>query len=286
MKERKMRMNTLISIFLFIVICILFFTWQNNSIVFSKYEYKNSDIPFEFNDFNIVQISDLHNKVFGKKQSKLLEKVKDLSPDIIVVTGDMIDRRRYNLENAMYFIEEAIKIAPVYYVSGNHEAWSEKYSEIKKRLIDTGVYVLDDETVKINKDNSSINILGLSDPAFITSSYIDETNTSNMEEYLNSYSKIEGFKILLSHRPELLDLYSKNDIDLVFSGHAHGGQVRIPFLGGIIAPNQGFFPKYTSGSYNSNKTTMFVSRGLGNSLFPLRVFNRPEIISVTLESKQ
>ncbi|WP_288221424.1 metallophosphoesterase [uncultured Clostridium sp.] len=286
MKERKMRMNTLISIFLFIVICIIFFTWQNNSIVISKYEYKNSDIPFEFNDFNIVQISDLHNKVFGKKQSKLLEKVKDLSPDIIVVTGDMIDRRRYNLENAMYFIEEAIKIAPVYYVSGNHEAWSEKYSEIKKRLIDTGVYVLDDETVKINKDNSSINILGLSDPAFITSSYIDETNTSNMEEYLNSYSKIEGFKILLSHRPELLDLYSKNDIDLVFSGHAHGGQVRIPFLGGIIAPNQGFFPKYTSGSYNSNKTTMFVSRGLGNSLFPLRVFNRPEIISVTLESKQ
>ncbi len=286
MKERKIRMNTLISIFLFIVICIIFFTWQNNSIVISKYEYKNSDIPFEFNDFNIVQISDLHNKVFGKKQSKLLEKVKDLSPDIIVVTGDMIDRRRYNLENAMYFIEEAIKIAPVYYVSGNHEAWSEKYSEIKKRLIDTGVYVLDDETVKINKDNSSINILGLSDPAFITSSYIDETNTSNMEEYLNSYSKIEGFKILLSHRPELLDLYSKNDIDLVFSGHAHGGQVRIPFLGGIIAPNQGFFPKYTSGSYNSNKTTMFVSRGLGNSLFPLRVFNRPEIISVTLESKQ
>ncbi|WP_106404278.1 metallophosphoesterase [Clostridium nigeriense] len=286
MKERKIRMNTLISIFLFIVICIIFFTWQNNSIVISKYEYKNSDIPFEFNDFNIVQISDLHNKVFGKEQSKLLEKVKDLSPDIIVVTGDMIDRRRYNLENAMYFIEEAIKIAPVYYVSGNHEAWSEKYSEIKKRLIDTGVYVLDDETVKINKDNSSINILGLSDPAFITSSYIDETNTSNMEECLNSYSKIEGFKILLSHRPELLDLYSKNDIDLVFSGHAHGGQVRIPFLGGIIAPNQGFFPKYTSGSYNSNKTTMFVSRGLGNSLFPLRVFNRPEIISVTLESKQ
>lgn len=286
MKERKIRMNTLISIFLFIVICIIFFTWQNNSIVISKYEYKNSDIPFEFNDFNIVQISDLHNKVFGKEQSKLLEKVKDISPDIIVVTGDMIDRRRYNLENAMYFIEEAIKIAPVYYVSGNHEAWSEKYSEIKKRLIDTGVYVLDDETVKINKDNSSINILGLSDPAFITSSYIDETNTSNMEECLNSYSKIEGFKILLSHRPELLDLYSKNDIDLVFSGHAHGGQVRIPFLGGIIAPNQGFFPKYTSGSYNSNKTTMFVSRGLGNSLFPLRVFNRPEIISVTLESKQ
>lgn len=286
MKELKIRMNTLISIFLFIVICIIFFTWQNNSIVISKYEYKNSDIPFEFNDFNIVQISDLHNKVFGKKQSKLLEKVKDLSPDIIVVTGDMIDRRRYNLENAMYFIEETIKIAPVYYVSGNHEAWSEKYSEIKKRLIDTGAYVLDDETVKINKDNSSINILGLSDPAFITSSYIDETNTSNMEECLNSYSKIEGFKILLSHRPELLDLYSKNDIDLVFSGHAHGGQVRIPFLGGIIAPNQGFFPKYTSGSYNSNKTTMFVSRGLGNSLFPLRVFNRPEIISVTLESKQ
>ena len=283
MRERQIRVKLFI-IVLFIIILFIFFIWQNNSIVISKYDYKNSEIPLEFNDFNIVQISDLHNKVFGKEQSKLLEKVKSLSPDIIIVTGDMIDRRRYNLENAMKFIEEAVKIAPIYYVSGNHEAWSGKYSEVKERLMEAGVYIIDDEIINFKKEDSYINILGLADPAFITSTYIDGTDTSNMEEYLSDWSNIEGFKILLSHRPELLDLYSKNNINLVFSGHAHGGQIRIPFIGGIIAPNQGFFPKYTSGSYKSKETTMFVSRGLGNSLFPLRVFNRPEIISVTLKS--
>lgn len=283
--KRNRRMKILMIIVLFMVIFSIFSIWQNNSIVISNYDYENSDVPFDFNDFKIVQISDLHNKVFGKEQSKLLEKVEGLSPDIIVITGDMIDRRRYNLENAMYFIDKAIKIAPIYYVSGNHEAWSGKYSEIKERLSEVGVYVIDDERIEVRKNNSSINILGVSDPAFITSSYIDETDTSKLEEYLSSWSGIEGFKILLSHRPELLELYSKNNMSLVFSGHAHGGQIRVPFLGGIIAPNQGFFPKYTSGGYSSYETTMFVSRGLGNSLFPFRIFNRPEIISVTLKSK-
>lgn len=278
-------MKILIIIVLFIVTFFIFSIWQNNSIVVSNYNYENPDIPFDFNDFKIVQISDLHNKVFGKEQSKLLEKVESLSPDIIVVTGDMIDRRRYNLENAMYFIDKAIKIAPIYYVSGNHEAWSGKYSEIKETLSEADVYVIDDERIEVKKNNSSINILGVSDPAFSTSSYIDETDSSKLQEYLSSCSGIEGFKILLSHRPELFELYSKNNMNLVFCGHAHGGQIRVPFLGGIIAPNQGFFPKYTSGSYNSDKTTMFVSRGLGNSLFPFRIFNRPEIIAVTLKSK-
>lgn len=261
----------------------IFFIWQNNSIVVSNFDYKSSKVPKGFNKFKIVQISDLHNKVFGKKQFKLLEKVENLSPDIIVITGDMIDRRRYNLKKAMYFIDKAVKIAPIYYVSGNNEAWSEKYFEVKKRLIKAGVYVIDDETIEVKKNNSIINILGLSDPAFITSSYIDKTDTSKMEEHLMSWSMIEGFKILLSHRPELFDLYSSNNINIVFSGHVHGGQIRIPFIGGLIGPNQGLFPKYDSGSYINDKTTMFVSRGLGNSLFPVRIFNRPEIISVTLK---
>lgn len=285
MMKRNRRMKILMIIVLFMVIFSIFSIWQNNSIVISNYDYENTNIPFDFNDFKIVQISDLHNKVFGKEQYKLLEKVECLSPDIIVITGDMIDRRRYNLENAMYFIDKAIKIAPIYYVSGNHEAWSGKYSEIKERLSEAGVYVIDDERIEVRKNNSSINILGVSDPAFITSSYIDETDTSKLEEYLSSWSDIKGFKILLSHRPELLELYSKNNMSLVFSGHAHGGQIRVPFLGGIIAPNQGFSPKYTSGGYSSYETTMFVSRGLGNSLFPFRIFNRPEIISVTLKLK-
>ncbi|MDV4151530.1 metallophosphoesterase [Clostridium sp. AL.422] len=283
MKSRKRGMKILVMLVLFVGAFYIFSIWQNNSIVISSFNYSSPKVPKGFDSFKIVQISDLHNKVFGKEQDKLLEKVESLSPDIIVITGDIVDRRKYNIENAMYFVDKAIKIAPIYYVSGNHEAWSGKYSEVKEKLIEAGAHIIDDEMIEVKRNNSIINILGLSDPAFITTSYLDETDTSKMEENLKNWSRVEGFKILLSHRPELFDLYSKNNINIVFSGHAHGGQIRIPFLGGIIAPNQGFFPKYSEGSYNSNQTTMFVSRGLGNSLFPIRIFNRPEIISVTLK---
>ncbi|MDY6226924.1 MAG: metallophosphoesterase [Clostridium sp.] len=276
-------MKILIIIVLFVVAFCIFCIWQNNSIVISSFNYSSYEVQKDFDNFNIVQISDLHNKVFGKEQDPLLKKVKSLSPDIIVITGDLVDRRRYNLENAMYFIDKAIKIAPIYYVSGNHEAWSYKYSEVRNKLIKAGVHIIDDERIAIKKNNSIINILGLSDPAFVTSIYLNETDTSKIEENLLNWASLESFKILLSHRPELFHLYSSSNMDIVFSGHVHGGQIRIPFIGGLIAPNQGFFPKYTSGSYNSDKTTMFVSRGLGNSLFPIRIFNRPEIISVTLK---
>lgn len=276
--------KTLIILVIFIVIYIAFSIWQNNSIVISNFDYNKSKLPTEFNNFKIVHISDLHNKVFGDEQDKLIGKVEDLSPDIIVITGDLIDRRRYNLEKAMLFINSAVKIAPVYYVSGNHEAWSGKYYEIKERLIEAGVIVMEDSKLDITRGNNSIKLLGLSDPDFLTSDYIDGTDTSKVEEKLKEWSEIEGFKILLSHRPELFDLYSENNIDMIFSGHAHGGQIRLPFVGGLVAPDQGLFPKYTAGSYTSNTSTMYVSRGLGNSLFPVRVFNRPEIISVTLKS--
>ena len=165
-----------------------------------------------------------------------------------------------------------------------NEAWSGRFSEIEERLIESSVKIIDDSETEIRRENSSIKLLGLSDPDFLTSDYIDGTDTSKLEENLIRLSEGEEFKILLSHRPELFELYSDNNIDMIFSGHAHGGQIRFPLIGGLIAPDQGLFPKYTAGSYTNNTSTMYVSRGLGNSLFPVRVFNRPEIISVTLKS--
>lgn len=262
---------------------IIFCIYQNNSIVITKSNYNNPKIPSDFDGFTIVHISDLHNKMFGKDQSEILNKVRTFSPDIIVVTGDLIDRRKYNLDIAMTFISGAVKIAPVYYVSGNHEAWSGKFPLIKKSLIVAGVHILDDVAVELSVGRNSIHIMGLSDPDFLTSHYADGTNISKMTEQLNQWSTNENFKILLSHRPELFDLYCENNIDLAFTGHAHGGQIRIPFIGGLVAPDQGVFPKYTSDSYSKDSTTMFVSRGLGNSIFPIRIFNRPEIVVVTLK---
>lgn len=264
----------------------MFFIWQNNTIVISNFEYRNPKIPVDFNDFKIVQISDLHNKKFGDGQSKLLKKIDDLQPDIIVVTGDLVDRRKFNIVAASDFMEGAVKIAPVYYVSGNHEAWSGKYKDIKEMLETLEVHVLDDISAKILKNDSEIEIMGLSDPDFLTSSYMEGTKTDSLEKALKFWKnsdREDKFRILLSHRPELFQLYAENDMNLIFSGHAHGGQVRIPFIGGLIAPDQGFFPEYTSGSYIKNNSTMFVSRGLGNSIIPLRVFNPPEIVEVTLK---
>lgn len=267
----------------FLTIMSLFFIWQNNAMVITKMNYMNSKIPQGFEGYKIVHISDLHNKSFGKNQEALIKKIKNSYPDIIVVTGDLIDRRKYDLDRAMVFINGAIEIAPVYYVSGNHEAWSGEYENIQQRLESSGVEILDDKKLELWRGKDKIEILGLSDPDFFTSSYMDGTNSAQLEKNLKALSNGSGFKILLSHRPELFDLYTSENIDLAFAGHAHGGQIRLPFIGGLVAPDQGLLPEYTNGAYRQNESTLIVSRGLGNSIFPLRIFNRPEIIEVTLQ---
>lgn len=271
-----------LSIVVAFIFLIIFIVFQNNSIQNTSIKYENKMIPKVFNGYKILHISDLHNKSFGKNQKILLEKIEAESPDIIVITGDLIDRRKYDLKPAEILVESAIKIAPVYYVSGNHEAWSGKYKSIKEMLTRLGVDVLDNRKIDISINNEKITLLGVSDPNFLTSTYFDDTNILNMEENLDDLSNTSNFQILLSHRPELFKLYNEKNIDLIFSGHAHGGQFRLPFIGGVIAPNQGFFPKYTSGVYKMNQSTLIVNRGLGNSIIPIRLFNRPELVVVTL----
>ncbi|MDW7659948.1 MAG: metallophosphoesterase [Bacillota bacterium] len=273
-----------IKIILVLVILIVFSVWQNNSITTTQIEISNSQIPDAFDEFTIVQISDLHNKVFRTNQSSLLKSVIEASPDIIVITGDLVDRRKYDLDDAMLFIDGAVRIAPVYFVSGNHEAWSGEYVEISKRLTSAGVVILDDIKVELKSNGEVIELLGLSDPDFLTSTYFEGTKYSSLKEHLSNLSDESVYQILLSHRPELFDLYVDHNIDLIFSGHAHGGQFRFPRAGGLIAPDQGLFPKYSSGSYKEEQSTMVVSRGLGNSIIPVRIFNRPEVVSVTLKS--
>ena len=280
------KLNKTLKIIIWISIVIVFIAfclWQNNSIVVSLFVYHNSRLPADFNNFKIVHISDLHNKMFGKEQAKLLNRIENLSPDLIVVTGDLIDRRRFDLDTAVCFMKGAVKIAPTYYVSGNHEAWSGRYSQIKQRLEDLGVYIMDDIALDLSIGSSTIKLLGLADPDFYTSNYLEGTDTSNLVKQLQQWSDIDKFKLLLTHRPELFDLYCEHQIDLIFAGHAHGGQVRLPLIGGLVAPDQCLLPKYTSGSYSKGSSTMYVSRGLGNSIIPIRIFNRPEIVAVILK---
>ena len=281
-KIKKKPVVIIVAIILMVIFCI----WQNNSIVISSFIYISDKVPDTFNGFRILQISDLHNKNFGRNQSYLVKKVKEASPDIIVITGDLIDSRRYNLDTAMCFIQQAVEVAPVYYVSGNHEARTGRYEEIKSRLQEAGVIVLDNDSVICKVEGSSIRLIGLKDPNFFSHEYLDGSGTRQMETYLDNYKDSSELKILLSHRPELIYMYKNYNADIVFSGHAHGGQIRLPLVGGLVAPKQGLFPKYDGGEYTEEGTTMYVSRGLGNSLFPLRLFNRPELIVVTIKNME
>ena len=266
------------------VFAIAFLYHENFSLTTTYYTLVDETIPSGFNDFRIVQLSDLHNTGFGVDQRDLLRKIDEANPDIIVITGDLIDSYVTNVDLAMELVEGAIEIAPVYYVEGNHEARLEDPEELFKKLEAGGVTVLHDKRIALKRGSSSIDLLGLSEPTF---GFAYE-GTSDLRETLRRLTEeTTTFTILLSHHPELLDVIADYPVDLVFSGHAHGGQVRIPFLmDGLIAPDQGFFPEFTSGIYQDRNTKEIVSRGLGNSILPFRVFNRPEIVVVTLNPKE
>lgn len=238
-----------------------------------------SGAPEAFSGFKIVQISDLHNAEFGTDNQKLIDILKSEAPDAIVITGDLIDARRTNTEIAESFARRCMEIADCYYVPGNHEArLGGTYDAFESALIADGVNVLRNGSVRIRKEMDAIRITGVDDPAFAKAS----DAITNLDAALEALSS-DDFTILLAHRPELIDEYSKWGIDLVLSGHAHGGQIRLPGIGGLYAPGQGFFPRYTSGNYTVGDTEMIVSRGIGNSAFPLRVNDRPEVVIVTLK---
>ena len=270
---------------------LIFCIWQNNDLTVSRSKVISERIPTEFDGFIIAQISDLHNKNFGKQQGRLMSKLVETQPDIIVISGDMIDSRRTDVEPALDFARQAVELAPCYYVTGNHEnRIPEEYQALKTGLEKAGVTVLENEKVRLERDGAVIKLFGVQDPTFNLYT-LAEDEASVMSAQLAALQDGEdGYTILLSHRPELFDVYAAAGVDLVFTGHAHGGQWRLPGIGGLVAPGQGFFPKYTSGAYHaiscgetgSSETTMFVSRGLGNSLMPVRLFNRPEIVAVEL----
>jgi len=258
--------------------------WENLTVGTTHYRITSDRLPAAFNGYTIAQISDLHNAEFGQDNSELVRILEKESPDIIVITGDLVDSNHTDIDTAMSFVRQAVKIAPCYSVTGNHEAWlGNLYAELEKQLLDAGVTVLHDQVISISKGGDSIQLIGLDDPDFTEETSYDPEGL--FENKLQNMDLKPGFKLLLSHRPELFPAYAASGIELVLSGHAHGGQFRIPFLGGIIAPNQGFFPKYDVGEYHESGTTMIVSRGIGNSVIPVRINNRPEVVMIELDTE-
>lgn len=271
-------------IIIIIILSVLYLYCENNNLQISNYSITNNNFPVEFNNYKIVQISDFHNTKSKRLAKDLVKEIKNQKPDIIVLTGDLIDANKEHMDISIDFIKEINNTAPIYFVTGNHEASINDYSELKNKLEENNVTILDNESQVIKKKSSEINIIGISDPTMKHSHYETDENIIEFELDSIDYNK-DNYTILLSHRPELFEIYVDNDINLVLTGHAHGGQIRIPFIGGLIAPNQGLFPKYTNGKIEQDDTTMIVSRGIGNSILPFRINNRPELVLITLSSE-
>lgn len=260
----------------------LWVLWANTAPEITEITVESDDLPEDFDGCRIAHISDLHNAVFGRENQKLLSLLRDAQPEFIVITGDLVDSRRTDIASALDFAREAALIAPCYYVTGNHESRLLQINDLLQELQEAGVTVLLDEAVTLERNGSCVSLLGLADNALRR-----RTGGPSVDSTLDALVDAAGdYTILLSHRPELFSTYARHGIDLTFAGHVHGGQFQLPFLGGLYAPDQGLFPEYDSGLYTSGDSRMIVSRGLGNSVFPLRLNNRPELIVATLKRAQ
>lgn len=259
---------------IFIIIFFLYVLITNDIVLVTKYFINSSKIPKSFENYKILQISDFHSN--SRLINKTVKKIKRENPDIIVITGDLIDRYE-TFDNVTKFLNLINNICPIYYVSGNHEIYYKRFAKLKKLLIKLKVNVLENKSISLKINNDVINLIGINDISY---------NKKDIVKVISNLLQENKYNILLSHRPEIFKKYVDSQVDLVFTGHAHGGQFRIPFIGGLYAPGQGLFPKYTSGIYEKENTKMIVNRALGDSGITIRINNMREIVLVTLKSKK
>ncbi len=250
---------------------------NNKNIGITEYDVRSSKIN---SPLVILHISDFHNCKFGRDQHRLLDKVRSKGPDIIVITGDFIDSRNTRVSVSSELADAISGYAPVYYVNGNHESRvPESYEVLKKHMLRSGITVLENSCCEITVKGNMITVFGISDPDF---RYGEPVRNVISEELDGLDTDRSGYRILLSHRPETSDIYSRYGYDMVLCGHAHGGQIRIPFIGGVFSPGQGFFPKYSEGISDHGGMKMIVSRGLGNTSHLVRINNNPELVCIHL----
>lgn len=277
----------IVLIFISILMCSI------KKIDVTKYTILNRKIPKEFNNFKILQLSDFHSEGYRDTTEKLIYKVKNINPDIIVMTGDMVSWDMNNIQEAKRLIKSLSEVYPIYYINGNHEHLAEilrqsRYVFFNKFMEELGVTIIKNNYVEIYKDDKSINLYGINIPLDgETGLYVNKLQLEkNYVEKTLSKPSEEKFNILLAHTPIFIKQYSKWGADLVLSGHMHGGIVRIPFTNiGLLSPERSIFPRYVAGKFKVNNSIMIVNRGIGTSSFKLRIFNNPEITVITLKSK-
>lgn len=247
-------------------------------------DIESTRLPLAFDGYKIVQLADLHQANYGHHQQKLISLVAQQQPDIIVITGDLFET--HNDHKAYWLLEGLIKLAPVYYVTGNHETKKVDLANNFDWLQKHGIIILDGHTISLTKDQESISLSGLADPLFEIARHDKLAYQKWLKKHVQKVSPNGPYHILLTHRPEGFDAYQKAGYDLVIAGHAHGGQIRLPIIGALYAPEQGFRPAYAGGQYRKNETVMLVSYGLGTSVIPLRWCCQGRITVITLHHQK
>lgn len=285
-RGRPKRRRLLIWPFLLLALAVggvFWFRWQCWGLTVTHTQVELSGLPSDFDGYTIVHLSDLHGHEYGEGSADLLARVREQKPDLIVITGDLIDQEG-QLQMIPALARSLAAIAPAYYVTGNHE-WSlgtAKVKELKNLLTQCGVTVLSNQYELLERNGAQIVLAGVDDP----NGYADQTTPEELSAQIET--EAPGlFTVLLAHRNDRFGQYAGLGYDFVMSGHAHGGIVRLPFTDGLIGTDRQLFPERTSGLYTLGDSTLFVSRGLGNNTMPFqgfRIFNRPELAIITLRA--
>lgn len=266
-----------------------FYLYNNYTFTVKNLEVRSSRIPEEFQGFRIAHLSDLHNTFYGHHNEKLIEAVRKISPDVIFYTGDMMDRTTLEKSSLLKLMEPLAKEYPAYYILGNHEEELRRGEKEKliNRLKELGIHYLENDMRIIKRKGKQIQVYGLHLPRKYLRDTYDQEGTLQLstEKIIKRIGELkEGFNILLAHNPLYFKAYAKYGADLTFSGHVHGGLVRLPMIGGLLSPDRVFNPPYDKGLYEHEGNQIIVSPGIGGMKF--RVFNRPTIYAVTLKAIQ
>ena len=282
-RRPRRRSRRLLKLLVLLALCALFLWWSNHALQTQRFTYASPRLPEGFDGCVIVQLSDLHGAYFGEDNQELLSRVREAGPDYIFLTGDLLDQYRKTPHSYAAALGGALAdIAPTYFITGNHEWALPGVRELKRELEEAGVAVLSNEYVLLERSGDRVLLAGIDDP----NGFADQKTPEELaQEVREAWG--DGFWLLLAHRNNYFEKqYSLLGADLVISGHGHGGLIRLPFTDGLVSAERRLFPSYTAGFYTANGSDVFVSRGLGNSGPTLRLFNRPEVVVLTLDRKK
>ena len=266
------------------ILVVVLFLHSNFTVGVTGFEVNIPDLPAEFEGYKILQLTDLHNKKIGG----LVSKIENESPNIVVMTGDMISTDDEDFDTFLSYVDEISDKFQTYFIVGNHEQALKRVdcADLIAKLSDRGVYVLDNECVRIERTNSHINLYGM----WFNLRFYRDVNDKSTEEYIVTDEHVtdilgkprKGVNILLTHNPVYFDAYANWGADLTLSGHMHGGMIRVPFKGGLFSPEKEYYPEYDGGHYEKEVKSLIVSRGLGQHK-GFRFLNQPEITVITLK---